>query len=69
MQTGAPVLHAVVPVRQTLPGRVQGAPAVQASQLPVALQTLSLPHDAPAATFVPLSAQVGVPPVHDSVPV
>jgi hypothetical protein len=69
MQTGVPVLHAVVPVRQALPGMEHDAPAVHAPQLPVALQTMSLPQAVPAATLVPVSVQVDVPPVHDSVPV
>lgn len=68
MQTGAPVLHVVVPVRQALPGTAHDAPVVHASHVPVALQTLSWPHEVPAATFVPVSVQVGEPPVHDSVP-
>ena len=67
-QTGAPVLHVVAPVRQGLPVTAQVAPTLQSVQLPVALQTLSLPQAVPAATSVPLSVQTGVPVEQPSVP-
>jgi hypothetical protein len=69
MQTGAPVLHVVVPVRQALPVTAQLDPATQVTQVPVALHTLSCPHAPPAGTFIPVSVQVGVVPVQVSVPV
>jgi hypothetical protein len=61
-QTGAPVLQTVMPVRQALPVTAQLAPAAQETQLPLALQTMSVPHAVPAATFVELSLQVMVVP-------
>jgi hypothetical protein len=67
-QTGAPVLHVVVPVRQGLPVTGQLAPTLQSVQAPVAPQTLSLPQAVPAATSVPLSVQTGVPVEQPSVP-
>jgi hypothetical protein len=67
-QTGAPVLQAVVPVRQAFPATVHVAPAVHATHMPVPLQTLSWPHAVPAGTVVPVSVHVGVPPVHDNLP-
>jgi hypothetical protein len=67
-QTGAPVLHVVVPVRQGLPVTAQLAPTLQSPQVPVALQTLSVPQLVPAATSVLLSVQTGVPVAHASVP-
>lgn len=67
-QTGAPVSHAVVPVRQGLPLTVQAAPTVQLTQLPVAPQTLLVPQLVPAARSVPVSLQTGVPVAQASVP-
>jgi hypothetical protein len=69
IQTGAPVLHAVVPVRHALPATEQVDPAVHATQAPVELHTLSVPHDAPTGTFIPVSVHVGVAPEQLSVPV
>jgi hypothetical protein len=68
-QTGAPLLHAVVPVRQGLLVTAQIAPSLQSTQAPVALQTLSWAQVVPTATFVPLSVQVGVPVEQASPPV
>ena len=68
-QTGAPVLQAVVPVRQGLPVTAQIAPCLQSTQMPVALQTLSGEQLVPTARFVPLSVQVGVPVEQASAPV
>ena len=68
VQTAAPVSQAVVPVRHGLPLTLQVAPTVQLTQLPVAPQTLFVPHLVPAATSVPLSLQTGVPVAHASVP-
>jgi len=66
--TAAPVLHVVVPVRQGLPATVQLAPTLQATQVPVALQTLSVPQPVPAATSVPRSVQTGIPVEQVSIP-
>lgn len=68
LHTGAPVLHAVVPVRQGWFATAQLAPMVQLPHTPVALQTRLMPHDVPAARFVPLSVHCGVPVEHASVP-
>lgn len=67
-QTGAPVLHVVVPVRQGLPETAQLAPTVQATHAPAALQTMFVPQLVPAATRVPLSVQTPEPVVQESVP-
>jgi hypothetical protein len=48
LQTGAPVLQAVVPGLQVVP---QDAPTVQATQLPAPSQTRLLPQLAPADAF------------------
>lgn len=68
VQTGAPVAHDVVPVRQGLPVTAQLAPTLQAVQTAVLLQTLSVSQLVPAARFVPLSVQVGVPVAQASAP-
>jgi hypothetical protein len=68
VQTGAPVVHDVVPVRQGLPLTLQVAPAVQLTQLPVEPQTLLVPQLVPAATRLPVSLQTGVPVEHARVP-
>ncbi len=68
MQTGTPVPQAMAPVRQGLPVTVQLAPAWQATQLPLLLQTLSVPQLVPAAASVALSVQTGVPVEQDSDP-
>jgi hypothetical protein len=67
-QTGAPVLQVIAPVRQGLPAMGQVAPAVQSPHVPAALQTLLVPQDVPAGTFVSASRHCGVPVVHDRVP-
>ena len=67
-QTGAPVLHVVVPVRQGLPVTGQLAPTLQSAHAPTALQTLSVPQIVPAGASVPLSVHTGVPVEQDSVP-
>ena len=67
-QTGAPVLHVSVPVRQGLPVTAQLAPTLQSPQTPVALHTLSVPQLVPAATSVFLSVQTGAPVEQASVP-
>ena len=67
-QTGAPVLHAVVPVRHGFAVTAHIAPSRQSPQTPVALQTLSCAQLVPATTFVPLSVQVGVPVEQASAP-
>lgn len=62
MHTGAPVEHSTTPRRQALPGLVvHAAPALHATQLPAALQTWLLPHEAPAVAFMP-SSQPGAAP-------
>lgn len=68
VQTGTPVPQAIAPVRQGLPLTVQLAPAWQATQLPLLLQTLSVPQLVPAATGVVLSVQTGAPVEHESDP-
>lgn len=69
IQTGVPVLQAIVPFRQGLPGTTQSIPCTQAPQLPLALQTMSVPHDVPAATLVPESVHDGAAPEQTSAPV
>ena len=68
VQTGAPEVHTVAAVRQGLPVTTQLAPAVQAVHVPVALQTLLVPHAVPAARLVFLSVQTGDPVAQASVP-
>src|SRR3954467_9838206 len=68
VQTGAPVLQDVVPVRHGLPLTLQVAPTVQLTQLPVELQTLFVAQLVPADTRAPVSLQTGVPVKHESVP-
>lgn len=67
-QTGTPVLHVVVPVRQGLPVTAQLVPTLQSPQTPVALHTLSVPQLVPAATNVFRSVQTGVPVEQVSIP-
>ena len=69
MQTTAPVVHTVVPVRQGLPVMVQLAPALHAMQAPALVHTLSVSQVVPAATLVFLSVHVGVPVAQASAPV
>jgi len=59
VQTGAPVLQDVAPVRHGFPLTLQVAPTVQLTQLPVEPQTLFVPQPVPAATRVPVSLQTG----------
>ena len=66
--TGAPVAQLVIPVRHGWPVTVQAAPAAQATQVPVALQTRLVPHTVPGARLVLVSVHVGVPVEHASVP-
>jgi hypothetical protein len=56
MQTGAPVLQAVIPLLHGLPGTAQSLPATHATHAPWPLQTMSVPHVVPAATLVLASA-------------
>jgi hypothetical protein len=67
VHTEAPVEHDVVPTLHFVPAGVHARSAAQSTQLP-ALQTLSVPHEVPAATAVPVSLHVGVPPAQDKVP-
>jgi hypothetical protein len=69
MQTGAPVLQAVVPVRHGLPATEQAAPATHVTHVPAELQTLSCPHALPGGTPIPVSLQVGAAPAQSSRPV
>jgi hypothetical protein len=62
-----PVVHDVVPVRQTPGLPVQVDPAVHALHIPL-LQTPVVPHAVPLATF-PVSAQTTTPVTHEVVPV
>ena len=66
-QTGAPVRQLVCPVLQGSAG-VQVAPSTQATHAPLALQTMPVPHDAPADRTLPVSLHRGAPPVHSSAP-
>ena len=68
MQTGVPVLQAIVPRLQGLPGTLQVMPATHAPQAPFALQTMSAPQLVPAATLVFASMQVGAAPEQTSFP-
>ena len=68
MQTGVPVLQAIAPRLQGLPGTAQVMPATHAAQEPVALHTMSAPQMVPAATLVFASMQVGAAPEQTSVP-
>ena len=68
VQTGAPVVHEVVPVRHGFPVTVQVAPTLQAMHAPALLQTLSVSQVVPAATLVFLSVQVGAPVEQESAP-
>jgi hypothetical protein len=67
-QIGAPVLHAVVPVRHGLPDTTHDDPATQSMQVPVALHTLSCAHEPPGGSFMPVSTHVGVAPEQSSLP-
>jgi len=49
LQTGAPVLQAIVPFLQKVGLVVQETPAAQGIQVPALLQTMSVPQDEPAA--------------------
>ena len=55
VQTEAPVVQDVVPVRHAVAG-VQLTPGMQVPQTPP-LQTLFVPHEVPSARFFPVSAQ------------
>jgi hypothetical protein len=68
VQTGAPLVHTIAPVRQGLPLTVHDAPAWQVMQLPLPLQTLPVPQLVPAETAVPLSLHTGAPVVQLRVP-
>jgi hypothetical protein len=68
MQTAAPLLQTVVPVRQGAPEIGQLAADWQLTQVPVAPQTLFVPQLVPAVTSFPLSVQTGVPVEQASVP-
>jgi hypothetical protein len=67
-QTGAPVLHVICPLLHGLPGTGHSMPCMHPVQLPLALQTMSVPQEVPAATFVFASMQVGADPLQFSVP-
>lgn len=66
LHTGRPLEQSVMPVSHT-PGE-QGAFSVHELQLPLR-HTALVPHEVPGATGLPVSVQVGVPPLHVSVPV
>jgi len=68
VQTGAPVVQLITPVRQGFPVIAQAIPALQSTHVPVALQTLFAPQAVPAAAAVPLSVQVAMPVAQVSVP-
>ena len=69
MQTGVPVLQAIVPLRHGLPGTAQSMPWTQAPHVPVALQTMSVPQEVPAPTFAFVSVHDGAAPEQTSIPV
>jgi hypothetical protein len=62
VQTGAPVVQSMVPVRQdwSEPVKEQLVPAAQATQVPP-LQTLSVPQAVPLASGCCVSVQVATP--------
>lgn len=64
--TGRPLEQSVVPVSHT--AGEQGAFCVHELQLPLR-HTALVPHEVPLPTGSPVSVHVGVPPLHDSVPV
>jgi hypothetical protein len=68
-QTGAPVLHDVVPARHGLLATMHAELATQSPHVPAALQTLSVPHDAPVGAFIPVSLHVGAALEQSSLPV
>jgi hypothetical protein len=68
VQTGAPLLQTMVPVRHGAPEGEHVAPAWQLTQVPVVPQTLLVPQLVPAETSFPLSLQTGVPVEQASVP-
>jgi hypothetical protein len=68
MQTGSPVLQAVLPIRHGLPATMQLDPAAQATQLPVELQTMFLPQATPVPVRVPVSRQAGIAGAQSSPP-
>jgi hypothetical protein len=55
MQTGAPLVHEMTPVLHGSEGW-QMVPVAHETQAPAALQTLSVPHDVPLGSMLPLSA-------------
>jgi hypothetical protein len=57
VQTGAPVVQAIIPIRQASPVNVQAVPAAQATQAP-SLHTMSCPHTVPFACGCSVSVQV-----------
>jgi len=67
VQVMAPVEQAVVPFRQLFGLPVQDWPTVQATQVPLPLQTMLLPQLVPAVFAVPFT-QVDMPVEQDAVP-
>jgi len=65
--TAAPVWQLVIPVLQGVGFEVQFAFAVQATQVPLPLQTMLVPQPVPPALFAS-SAQVWAPVAHDVMP-
>jgi hypothetical protein len=63
----APVEHEVMPFLQMLGLVLQAAPAVQATQVPLPLQTMFVPQGVPA-DLSPASTQVMAPVVQEDVP-
>ena len=66
-QAGAPVAHETVPLLHGDGLPLQPLPAVQATHVPVPLQTMLVPHVVPAALLVS-SRQVSTPVVHALIP-
>jgi hypothetical protein len=61
MQTGAPLAQTVFPTRHGLPTKEHAAPLAHEVQSPLALHTLSCPHEVPEGTATPVSTQTGEP--------
>jgi len=68
VQTEAPVSQAVTPTTHRLELVVHVALAVQAAQVPAAVQTLFVPQLVPGVSLVELSTQTSVPVVQDVMP-
>jgi len=68
VQTGAPVMHEIDPVRHWLPPGLHAAPVEHALQTPLLLHTWLVPHGVPAATL-PVALHTALPVEQEVVPV